>query len=430
MPSEDALAEGTKTAIALPCARDPLVSILIPTTSQAGCLLSCLKSLEQNLGDDIPVEVIVVLNAATDEVKALMSQQVSGAVVCDSPANLGVAGGNNRGRSLARGRYLALIHDDTEIQPQWLESLVGTAEAHPEAGAVASMVLYPDGKLQGAGAILWKEGLTSQAWGPVEAQPEEFTSIRPVDYAGTSSILIRAETWDAIGGLDERLYPAYYIDVDLCMAIRKHGQIVLCDPRSRVFHRRGSSSGLAYRLFIASRNRELFASKWKEELESHESYAPNDIDAVARAHAHTARVADLLTGGRAQMPAREQTGLDAARQDAEHLKKERELQRAYISDIEHRNAMLQESNAVLEAERAASEQRCASLENHCHQVVSEFEAERTAAKAKLTARNERVEKWKSECARLKEQLSEAQRTKRQPWHQRLIARARKLWKSE
>lgn len=86
--------------IVLPCAADPLVSIVIPTTSQAAKLRRCLQSLARNLGSQIPVEVIVVMNAATDEIKSVMHQEVSGALVSGSPANLGVAGGNNRGRSL------------------------------------------------------------------------------------------------------------------------------------------------------------------------------------------------------------------------------------------------------------------------------------------------------------------------------------------
>lgn len=80
------------------------------------------------------------MNAATDEVRRVVKEQVSGAIVVDSPANLGVAGGDNRARSVARGQYMALIHDDVDIMPRWLESLVETMLGRPEAGAVASQL--------------------------------------------------------------------------------------------------------------------------------------------------------------------------------------------------------------------------------------------------------------------------------------------------
>lgn len=356
--------------IVIPCAADPLVSIVIPTTSQAAKLRRCLQSLARNLGSQIPVEVIVVMNAETDEIKSVMHQEVSGALVSGSPANLGVAGGNNRGRSLARGRYIALLHDDTEIEPLWLEPLVETAEARPDAGAVASMVLHPNGRLQDAGCILWREAITSPVWGSGEGRPEDFITTRAVDYSGTCSILVRADTWDSIGGLDERLYPAYYVDVDLCMAIRKQGQIVLCDPRSRLLHHRSSSSKPGFRHFIAETNKILFAEKWKAELADCESYAPDDPEAVQRARAHTEHVASILSDhwrapSTVPFP---KAAPDPAKQDAWHMQKERELTAAYIETLE-------------------------------------------------------------QCIRLKQKLDASNQRKPLKWHRRLIRRVKEIWRS-
>ncbi len=399
--------------IVLPRSDQPLVSIVIPTINQAARLRRCLESLARHLGAQIPVEIIVVMNAATDEIKSLVQQEVSRVVVSDSTANLGVAGGNNRGRCLAQGRYIALIHDDTEIEPLWLEWLVETAEARPDAGAVASMVFNPDGRMLGAGHILWKEALTSPPWGSGEARPEDFATTRAVDYSGTCSILVRAETWDAIGGLDECLYPAYYVDVDLCLAIRKHGQIVLCDPRSRILHHPSSSSKPGFRHFIVETNRALFAEKWKAELASCEPYAPDDPEALKRVHARTKRLAhDLSEQWRPSSPATSASvPSDPGLNDAWHLRKERELMRAYIEKLELINTALLKTVERLESANAtqlkASEERYATLKN------------------KQTLKREEKAKLKAKCSRLRQKLEES--TKRPlKWHQRLIRRIKKI----
>lgn len=391
--------EGT---ICLPRVSEPLVSILIPTTSQDDLLTRCLESLARHLGAGVACEIIVVLNAATDAVKAV-TKNATGILIADSPANLGVAGGYNRARSLARGKYLALLHDDTEIEPFWLESLLETAEAHPEAGAIASMVLYPDGKLQGAGWILWREVATSPVWGSAASpDPDQYTQIRPIDYSGTSSLLVRGSTWDAIGGLDERLYPAYCVDMDLCMSIRKQGQIVLFDPRSRLLHHRGSSSNPRFRQFMAERNREVFSAKWKEEMQTYEAYAPDNPSALQRARAHTENVAaELRKKWSPTASSSPSFILDPALQDLMHLQKERELKKAYISRIES---------------------QCVDLEVECLKKSRELRGMSTSidiAKEKLALKKDECAELKKRCAELKARLKEVEQSRWWRWGRRL-----------
>lgn len=405
---------GVETSIELPCAANPRASVIIPTASQADMLSRCLRSLASNVSQAMPYEVIVVLNAATDEVRDLVLHHTNGVRVIDSPANLGVAGGYNRGRSVALGQYVVLIHDDTEIQPQWLEMLVETADLRPEAGAVSSMVLYPDGKLQGVGAILWKEGMTSQAWGTGEAIPEDFTTTRPVDYAGTSSILVRADTWDIMGGLDEQLYPAYFVDVDLCMTVRKHGQIVLCDPRARVFHHRGSSSSLSFRSFMAMRNHAYFLEKWREDLQGYEPHDPQDEHAVQRARDHTQRLADLIAARWTVAPVAQVTPrlFDPAAQDARHLHKERELNSAY---------------------RAEMESRCVTLERHSAHVSNELVRVTQAlmtANEKLEAKKSELQELKKKCAGLRDQLNCIRKKQMKKRIGKLVRGIARLWRPD
>jgi O-antigen biosynthesis protein len=346
------------------------------------------------------------MNSATEEVRRVLERESSGAIVCDSPANLGVAGGNNRGRSVARGRYIGLIHDDTEIHEDWLSYLVETLEARPEAGAVGSLAFYPDGRAQGAGCFLWREGMICPVWGFGEVGSYDLTSTRPVDYCGTASILVRADTWDAIGGLEEQLYPAYYIDVDLCMAIRKHGQIVVCDPRSTLTHHSGSTSKTLLKTFFAGRNRAFFLEKWKAELCNHEPYVKDDPAALARARARTESYADMVSRNwRISDKIAAPRVLDTAKHDALHVRKERELLFACIDKIE--------------SDRAALEADYATL-----RMMSENETAKRVAK---------VLHLKGRCEKLKLRLDKAKeklRSQKRPlkWHQRLARSITRLWR--
>jgi GT2 family glycosyltransferase len=220
-----------------------------------------LASLVRHGPTRIEYETIVVLSEPAPHVEEELRQKVTGIEVVASPINLGMAGAGNLGRAHAQGEFLVTLHDDAEIEAGWLEALVETAEAHPEAGAIGGRVLYPDGRLQNAGMILWRDATASTPLIVGAPLPATFDQLRAVDYCGTSSLLVRTAAWDAVGGLDERFYPAYYVDVDLSMALRQQNWVVLYQPRSCIRHHQGASTPLRFRSFLMARNRRLFVEK-------------------------------------------------------------------------------------------------------------------------------------------------------------------------
>ena len=251
----------------LPRSPAPRVSIIIPATS-IDLLHACLRSIARCGLSKIPYETIVVLNEARDQDAARLREAVTGVHVVSSPFNLGLAGSGNRGRDLARGELLLLLHDDAEVEPGWMEALVETADSHPEAGAIGGKVLDPDGRLQHAGMIVWRDATVSDVGNPTA--PDAFGSVRAVDCCGSSSLLVRSAAWDLVGGLDERFHPVYYVDVDLAMALRAQGFVVLFQPGSRIRHHRGASSTRRFGQFLYNRNRLQFIEKWGAALYAHE----------------------------------------------------------------------------------------------------------------------------------------------------------------
>jgi GT2 family glycosyltransferase len=354
--------------LVLPASATPRVSVVIVTERQPQLLARCLQALAR-CGPPVPFETIVVLNAALPEVRALVRERVSGVTVVESSVPLGLAGGSNRGREAASGELLVLLHDDAEPQPGWLEGLVSAADAHPEAGAVGSRILHPSGSPQSMGSILWADATVWTLGRGAEALVPESETTTAVDYCGSSSLLVRAATWDAVGGADERFYPAFYVDVDLCLGVWKLGQAVLCAPASRSRHHLSASTDRRFRELLLCRNRELLREKWREALAALEPPAPGSIDGLGRAvelaQARWKRARENPPRPAVPTP---RPPFDAAAQERRLLEIGLSLQRARAEDLSEAldRALAERDLALAAAEterlRAEAQERLTQLE--------------------------------------------------------------------
>jgi GT2 family glycosyltransferase len=318
--------------LSLPLSDTPRVSIVIVAASAPTYLASCLRALERNAPATIPFETIVVLNEWPAAAEAGLRAAWSGIRIVASPVNLGLAGAGNRGRSLARGEYLILLHDDAEVEPGWMEALIETADTHPEAGAIGGKVLHPDGRLQGAGGILWSDATTARPWSGKTPPATAFDTLRAVDFCGTSSLLIRTTAWDAIGGLEERIHPLYYVDVDLSMALRQLGFAVLYQPRSRIRHHQGVSSDQRFRRFATERNRAFFIEKWRKALEQQRPRGSSQTDIDLAIEAAQAFAVECRRQGPPRLQSQPRF-LDPSAHERFHYELNRDFQRDYIAHL-------------------------------------------------------------------------------------------------
>jgi GT2 family glycosyltransferase/glycosyltransferase involved in cell wall biosynthesis len=267
--------------VELPCADAPRVTVIILAWRHVDLLRRCLASVAAAAQHQVPFEVIVLLNGASAEVTRLVDEEVTGARVVRSRVNLGFAGGCNRARREARGEFLLLLNDDAEVEPGWMAALVRTLDDHPQAGAVGSRVLFSDGTVQEAGCVIWSDGSTTTAARGTHHDAGHLHYLRRVDYCSACSLLVRASTWDATGGLDERYFPGYYEDVDLCLSITQLGQQVLYQPISVVRHAESASLGAHYKSFVFDRCKASFVDKWRTVLPRF--LPPGGPDAIDRA---------------------------------------------------------------------------------------------------------------------------------------------------
>lgn len=134
---------------------------------------------------------------------------------------------------------------------------------------VGPKLIFPNGKLQEAGGIVWNNGECSNYGSGNNLDMPEYNYAKEVDYISSASILIRKSIWERIGGFDKRFIPAYYEDTDFAFELRRFGYKVIFLPKSVVEHYRGISNGRNLSFGIKKYqiiNKKKFIKKWKNEL--------------------------------------------------------------------------------------------------------------------------------------------------------------------
>ena len=275
--------------IRFPQAAEPAVSVIVPTFGKAEYTLRCLASMARNL-PNAPIEVIVVDDASGDPEAAALAR-VRGIRLVTNETNLGFLRTCNAAARIAAGRHLLFLNNDTEVLPGWLDPMVALLDDRADAGAVGSMLLFPDGRLQEAGGIIWRDGTGWTFGRGDDPEKPKYNYVREVDYASGASLLVRRALFHRLGGFDEAYAPAYCEDSDLAFRIREAGLKVLYQPLSRVVHHEGVSNGTdparGVKRFNDINQRKL-AARWRDVLAA-EHFPPGEQVLRARERGHDRR---------------------------------------------------------------------------------------------------------------------------------------------
>ena len=227
----------------VPMDADLGVSIVMPVFNKAGLTFKCLRSVIEETAPG-SYEIIVVDNASTDETARLLAH-VEGLRVIRNDVNRGFVDACNQGAQAARGRLLLFLNNDTFLFEEWLPAMVDLMGRDPCVGAVGAQLIYPDGRLQEAGGIIWSDGSGWNYGRGDDRHRPEYAYLREVDYCSGACLLVRREPFEALGGFDARYAPAYYEDTDLCFELRRLGYRVVYQPRARIVHVEGATAGTA-----------------------------------------------------------------------------------------------------------------------------------------------------------------------------------------
>jgi O-antigen biosynthesis protein len=268
--------------IDLQTSSSPIVSIIVPVFNQSHYTFNCLNSL--NSIQSIEYEVIVVDDASTDDTQKVLSD-ISGIRIITNDSNAGFIRSCNRGAAEAQGEFICFLNNDTKVFPNWLESLLELINNDLTVGAVGSKLIYPDGRLQEAGGIIWKDASGCNFGRLEDPTDPAYNYVREVDYCSGASLLVRRDLFNRIGGFSEEFLPAYYEDTDLCFTIRSLGYKVMYQPRSQVIHFEGISSGTDIKSGVKKyqqTNAIKFEIKWRETLKEYLPQDTKDRDGARR----------------------------------------------------------------------------------------------------------------------------------------------------
>jgi GT2 family glycosyltransferase len=277
------------TPFAVPVSTAPQVSIIIPVHNKFAYTAACLRSLTAHAAA-IPFEVIVVDDLSNDRTAQGLSE-IDGVRVIRNAENLGFVGSCNAGAAVARGEFVLFLNNDTVVTSGWLEALVRCFDEEADAGLVGARLVYPDGRLQEAGGIVFNDGSGWNYGRFDDPDDARYTYRREADYCSGAAILLRRALFEQLGRFDQRYAPAYYEDTDLAFAVRAAGFKVYYEPRSRVVHFEGVSAGTdtgsgmkRYQVI----NREKFLDKWRDALRAQP--APGTTINLAATHRAKRRI--------------------------------------------------------------------------------------------------------------------------------------------
>ena len=264
----------------------PLVSILIPNKDHADDLEKCLHSIYARTNYD-NYEVLVIENNSTDpatfDYYKTLPQRYEGCRVVTYRGGFNFSAINNFGRKAAKGQYLLLLNNDVEVlSHDWLGELLAEA-SQPGVAACGAMLYYPDDTIQHAGVITGLGGYAghSHKYHRRGASGYLFRLAAVQDYSAVTAacLLVRAEVYDALGGLDEAFTVAFN-DVDFCLRIREAGWRIAWTPYAELYHFESKSRGSdeqdpAKKARFDSERARLYARHGREKILHDPYYNPN-----------------------------------------------------------------------------------------------------------------------------------------------------------
>ncbi len=235
---------------------DPMISVVVLNWNGRPHLDGCLRSLRQQAFANM--EVLLVDNGSRDTSVAFVKKRFPEVRIIENHSNLGFCAGNNVGIRAARGNFVALLNNDTEVSSRWLRSLLEAADDHPGAGMFASRMLLFDqrDRIDSAGDLFYTAGFAAKR-GWLEKDGPRFQKACHVFGACAGAAMYRQDMLADVGLLDEDFF-ANGEDVDLSFRAQLQGYTCRYVPEAVVYHKGGTTIGRSARWFYLMRRNQLW----------------------------------------------------------------------------------------------------------------------------------------------------------------------------
>ncbi|MBW4360785.1 glycosyltransferase [Flavobacterium taihuense] len=253
----------------------PKVSIIIPFYNEEIYTWNCLLFLNKYLTNEIPFEILLFDDNSTEKNDFSLIKGIS---IHRNNENLGFLKNINKGIQLAKGEYIYILNNDTEVQENFLKELFYVFENFKNVGAVGSKLINPNWSLQEAGSVFMKDFNIRQIVTNKKTFYPEVNYIVKVDYCSGCSLLFKK--LDDNGNLnlfDEQFAPAYFEETDFCFNLKYiQKKEIYYTPFSEVVHYNGTTyNSLKNKVLgqnekkdaLFKTNSEKFKTKWSKQLQ-------------------------------------------------------------------------------------------------------------------------------------------------------------------
>lgn len=212
------------------------IDVVILTFHSSAMIDRCLEHLARQSREH---RVIVVDNGSGDGTVERLQAAWPDATVVGLVENVGFSRGVNHGAGLGTGDAIVCLNDDVEAEPEFLERLVAPLEADAGVGAVAGLLLMPDGaSVDGFGV---EADVTLMGYNRLRGKdPSAAAGVLAAPSGGAAAY--RRSAFEAVGGFDEALF-SYSEDLDLGLRLRAAGWRMAEAPGARGIHLGGASWG-------------------------------------------------------------------------------------------------------------------------------------------------------------------------------------------
>lgn len=250
----------------------PRVSLIVPTRDQFKLLKACIEGL-LNDTDYSNLEIIVVDNQSTDlnTLAYLEEIKTRGVVVLKHPHAFNYSVINNRAVNVATGELIGLVNNDIEVMESgWLKEMV-TQLQRPGIGAVGAKLVWSNLMVQHGGVVVGVNGLAAHAGNTLEQADAGYLSSNQISRRQSAvtaaCLLVRKDVFQEVQGLDEKLFPIAFNDVDLCLKINKGDLNIVWTAYAVLIHAESASRGkdiVPEKRNRALREQENFTNRWGE----------------------------------------------------------------------------------------------------------------------------------------------------------------------
>lgn len=225
----------------------PVITLVIVTFRSKQELPACLESV---LASNVSVKVVVIDNDSRDgtlELAQSYSARFPNVIAFSSGANLGLAAANNLVLPHLEGKYLGILNPDTVVEPDTLSTLIEELETRGDVGVVGPKCLYEDGRPHSSYHLAWGYWQLFVwrvlPYSVVRRLYDRFARYRDREVAFVSGacLIIRSETFKAIGGYDPTFFLTVEDACDLCDRVRQKGQVIRFVGSASIRHLCGRS---------------------------------------------------------------------------------------------------------------------------------------------------------------------------------------------